>query len=123
MEFRVWLEQQEAWKGIKAEIINFWRGLQERPIFPTPIPAKHRGSAFGQDAIRITGSGDFINSVLSRIKDFIRFQSPTVDLDIDYRQISDKYDRPVPGKFVCYIRLREKKKKLDDKKLDFLPHT
>ena len=120
MEFRLWLEQ-EAWKGIKSEVLRFWRGLQDQPINPTPIPVHHKGSSYTQDAIRITGTSEFINSVLSRIKDFMRFETPSVELDVDYRQTVDKYKRPVPAKYVCYIRLRVKKKKLNDKRLDFLP--
>lgn len=121
MEFRIWFEQEEAWKGIKAEIINFWRSLQDQPLQPKPIPLTHRGSSYTQDALRITGHAEFINSILSRVKDFIRFETPQVELDIDYRQTVDKYKRPTPGRYVCYIRLRQKKKKLTDKRLDFLP--
>jgi len=121
MEFKVWLEEQEAWKAKKSDVLQFWRMLRELPIFPKPISVRHRGSAYTQDTIRITGTSDFINSILSRVKDFLRFRdNPGIELDVDYRQIVDKYDRPVPSKYVCYIRLREKKKNLGDKKLDFL---
>ena len=120
VEFKVWLEEQEAWKAKKSDVLKFWHMLMELPIFPKPISTRHRGSAYNQDAIRITGTSDFINSILSRMKDFLRYQgNPGVDLDVDYRQIVDKYDRPVPAKYVCYIRLREKK--IVNKKLDFKP--
>jgi hypothetical protein len=108
MEFRTWLEQQDAWKGHKREIMRFWRALENRPILPRPIPLTHKGSSYNQDSVRITGRAEFINSVLSRIKDFLRFDTPQIELDVDYRQIVDKYEQPVPGKYVCYIRLREK---------------
>lgn len=108
MEFQTWLEQQEAWKGVKDEILRFWRTLENRPLFPRPIPATHQGSSYDQDAIRITGTAEFINSILGRLKDYMRFESPRVELDVDYRQIVDKYEQPVPGRFVCYLRLREK---------------
>lgn len=121
MEFKVWFEQQEAWKGIKSEILKFWRSLEDQPIIPRPIPVSHKGSSYDMDALRITGTAEFINSIMSRIKDFIRYETPKIELDVDYRQIVDKYKRPVSGRYVCYIRLREKKKKLDDKRLDFMP--
>ncbi len=111
MEFRIWLERHEIWKGIKSEILKFWRSLEDRPIVPTPIPISHRGSSYTQDALRITGSGDFINSILCKIKDFLKYETPTIELDVEYRQIKDKYERSIPGRYVCYIRLREKKKK------------
>jgi hypothetical protein len=111
MEFKVWLEEQEAWKAKKSDVLKFWHMLRELPILPKPIPTRHKGSSYDQDVIRITGTSEFINSALSRMKDFLRYQNnPAIELDVDYRQIIDKYDRPVPAKYVCYIRLREKKK-------------
>ena len=120
MEFKVWLEEQEAWKAKKSEIMRFWHMLNDLPILPKPISVKHKGSSYDQDGIRITGTSDFINSILSKMKEFLRFQNnPTVDLAVEYRQIVDKYDRPVPAKYACYIKLKEKKKNFADKKLDF----
>lgn len=112
MDFKLWVEQEEAWKGLKADVVRFWKALEERPIYPRPIPANHRGSSYSQDALRITGTAEFVNSVMSRLKDFLRFQTPDIELDVDYRQIVDKYEHPVPGKYVCYIRLREKEHKV-----------
>jgi len=110
MEFQTWLEQQEAWQGVKDEILRFWRAQEDRPIYPRPIPISHSGSSYDQDAIRITGTSEFINSILARLKDFLGYESPAVELDVDYRQIVDKYEQPVPGRFVCYLRLREKER-------------
>jgi hypothetical protein len=122
MEFKVWLEEQEAWKAKKTDVLRFWHMLRELPIFPNPIPVTHKGSSYNQDTIRITGNSDFINSILSKMKDFLRYQNnPTIELNVDYRQILDKYDRPVPAKYACYIKLKEKKKDYADKKLDFKP--
>jgi hypothetical protein len=108
MEFSLWLEQDDAWKGVKGEVIRFWKALEERPIYPKPIPNSHKGSSYNQDAIRITGTANFINAIMSRLKDFLQFQTPNIELDVDYRQIVDKFEHPVSGKYVCYIRLREK---------------
>lgn len=112
MEFKLWLEQQEVWKGIKSEVLKFWRSLEDKPIVPKPIPLTHKGSSYDQDVLRLTGSAEFINSIMGRVKDFLNYETPKIELDVDYRQTVDKYERPIPGKYVCYIRLREKKRKL-----------
>lgn len=121
MEFKVWLEQQGPWKAKKDDIIRLWSALQDRNIMPRPIPPHHKGSSYSQDTLRITGTSEFINSVLARIKDFLRYETPSLDLDVTYHQIIDKYERPVDDKFVCYIKVRQKKKDFSDKRLDFLP--
>jgi hypothetical protein len=122
MEFRVWLEQQSPWKAKKDDIMKLWASLHAHNfIIPRPIPIHHKGSSYSEDTLRITGTSDFINSILSRIKDLLRYETPSLDLDVTYHQIADKYERPIDDKFVCYIKVRQKKKNLTDKKLDFLP--
>lgn len=121
MEFKFWLEQQGPWKAKKDDIIKLWSVLQDQNIMPRPIPYHHKGSSYSQDTLRITGTSEFINSVLARIKDFLRYETPSLDLDVTYHQIIDKYERPVDDKFVCYIKVRQKKRDFTDKRLDFLP--
>jgi len=109
--FRQWFEQNEAWTATKDEILSLWKSLKDRPIRPNPIPYYHKGTTYGQDAIRITGTGDFINSVLGRVKDLMYYESPGTNLDVSYEQMVDKSDQPVPGKYVCYIKVRQREPK------------
>ena len=115
MEFRDWLieEQKAGWKAARDEILRHWASLKDQPMMPHPIPPNHKGSTYNQDTIRITGSSHFINSVLAQIKELIRYESPFFNLDVEYREIIDKYERPT-GKYVAYIRVRQRKPK--DKK-------
>ena len=74
-----------------------------------PVSNLHRGSRYAQDGIRITGSHSFIQSVLGKIKDILTYQSPNVDVEVEYRQIQDKSgtEKGTP-KFVFYAHLKEK---------------
>jgi hypothetical protein len=104
----------KPWEAKKGEILRFWHTLRPYlPIRMEPIPANHIGNRYPFDGIRITGTSDFIGSVLSRIKDVLQQGSyPGVDLDVEYRQVQnrgkDMYSGP---RFVCFIHVVEKKLK------------
>jgi hypothetical protein len=107
--FRVWLEQEKAWKATKDEIIRFWHNLRpDTPLEPKPIPAGHKGSTFIQDTIRVTGTGPFINGILARLKDFLKYEAPGFVLDVEYKQALDKEERPIPNIYALYIKVRER---------------
>lgn len=113
MEFREFVtrDKKRAWKAKKRDIIKFWQSLNPAlPLRVSPIPKEHEGTRFDSDGLRITGSPQFINSILSKLKDFLSYEkSPGLSLDVEYRQIESKDDkqnsRPV---YVCYIHILEK---------------
>lgn len=79
--------QKQFWKATKPEILEFWKKLRsDSPILMKPIEYNHRGSTYGEDGIRITGSPQFIQSVLARLKEFLNFESPSTKLSISYRE-------------------------------------
>lgn len=108
--FHEFVGKKKPWKARKRDIVRFWQGLKPNlPILPSPVPKHHKGSRFDQDGIRITGSPDFINGVISRLKDFLRYyHDPTLRLDVEYRQIETKtgipQSKPV---YVFYIHVIE----------------
>ena len=52
----------------KKDILSHWRGLApNQPIQPAVVPYRHEGTTYGQDGIRLTGSPEFIDAVLSRL--------------------------------------------------------
>jgi hypothetical protein len=114
-EFKTFTEgfQRKPWKARRADVLRFWQSLRpNQPIQPTPVSKYHRGTKFREDGLRITGSPDFINGVLSRIKDLIQYDTnPTTKLEIEYRAIENKqgtpYDKPI---YVCYIHVIQRKK-------------
>ncbi len=108
-EFRLFLEQQKLWSAKKDDIVSMWQTLPNLPLAPRPIPLTHRGPRFGEDGLRISGTPAFINSVLTRIKDFIGLdRNPGVELDVQYRQIPPSKDEPNLAQFVCYVYLAQK---------------
>lgn len=118
-EFEQLLEaiERKPWKAKRADIIRFWQSLQPNQLIqPAPVSKYHRGTKFRQDGLRITGSPDFINGVLSRIKDMLQFETnPGTKLDVEYRQIENKegspYQQPI---YVCYIHVLQRKKPGED---------
>jgi hypothetical protein len=111
MEFRDFVEGKR-WEANREDVVRLWNTL--RPYLPmqvTPIPVQHTGTRYDDDGIRITGSPSFINSVLSRVKDFLRYESqPGLELDISYKQIQNKHGTLYGGqRFVCYIHVLQKK--------------
>lgn len=102
----------------KSTFLVHWLHLKpNQPLNPAPMRYKHSGSSYGEDGIRITGSRDFIDSVLSRIKDLIEFENDDTRLDVNYSEqcgkSKDADGRPVfhkegTGQWVCYIKVAER---------------
>ena len=58
--------KEKKWKANKEEILAFWQKLRpDTPIQIKPIDYTHKGSTYGEDGVRITGSPQFISSVLA----------------------------------------------------------
>lgn len=98
------------WKATKPEILNLLKNISPNmPLAITPIPATHKGSTYMQDGLRITGSKAFINSVISRLKDVMSYETGGTKLNTVYKQI-DKLDQSDPNKvsFAFYLQVKER---------------
>lgn len=106
LDFKTFLEGKKAWAASKSEILDFWKNLKPGQIVMEPIPANQKGTRMRSDSIRVTGSAQFINSILARITDLINYDNnPGTRLDLEYREIDVK---GMPsGKFLCYIHLEQ----------------
>ena len=110
MEFRTFLEQDQhsarPWKAKRADVISMWEKLQANlPIAIKPVRLGFRGSKFRQDGIRVTGSPQFITSVISRIKDLLVYETKSdTKLEVEFRQIESKDGDPTP-QYVFYIHV------------------
>lgn len=103
--------QQKKWKATKDEIIRLWQSLRpDMPIQMTPVRYDHKGTTYAEDGVRITGSKEFISSVLPRLKEFMNFESPTTKLQLVYRETDSPSQSFVDNKtsFVFYIQARER---------------
>jgi len=92
----------KPWKASKDEIIPFWKTLDSKttPLNMKPIDYEHKGSTIQEDGVRITGSKEFISSVLARLKDFLPYENPQTKLMVAYRQSPRSF---LPGNKNSYI--------------------
>jgi hypothetical protein len=100
-----------VWHAGKEQVIDMWKNLRPSPIMMRPVPEGHRGTRLHQDGIRLTGSPQFINSVLSRIKEVLAYENqPGMRLDLEYREIESKTPTE-EATYLCYIHLEQDLKK------------
>jgi hypothetical protein len=107
----------------KKEALRRWQNLEpDQPIVPhfTPIAADARGSTFGACGIRISGNPEFIDAVLSRLKDLLSFEAGSTRLSLSRQPVKTvaiaKGDSVVEKQWknadtdaeTCYIQVRER---------------
>jgi hypothetical protein len=106
----------KVWSGKKADILDMWRNLRpDLPIILTPLSEKifksksKRKTSYGEDGIRISGSAQFIISVLSRLKEIIGYENPQTRLRLVFKGVESKRDaRPDRQSYVFYINLERR---------------
>jgi hypothetical protein len=116
--FRQYLNEQEGvqptWKATKDHILDYWKTLRsDVPLSLSPISYEHKGSTYGEDGVRITGSPQFIASVLGKLKEFINYESETTKLALSYRQTKSPSLSAVGAtktSYVCYVQVKERGK-------------
>jgi hypothetical protein len=93
----------------KQEVIDRWSALgPDHPMRVTPISYKHTGSSFDQDSIRITGSQEFIDSILARLIDLLEYDSNGTRLHVMYTQTLDRKTQELSGSWGCYVQVHER---------------
>ena len=93
----------------KDEFIAHWQGIKPgQAIAIEPVPYKHKGSTYAQDGIRLTGSREFIDSVLSRLKDMLDHENGDTRLQVVYKQSQDRETGAMLAGFNCYIQVHER---------------
>ena len=116
----------------KKEALRRWQNLvPDQEILPhfTPIAADARGSTFGACGIRISGNPEFIDAVLSRLKDLLAAEAGSTRLNLsrqDVKPVSIKNGETVTNKQwknadtdaeTCYIQIRERTAKTRQRKV------
>ena len=93
----------------KAQFLEHWRTIKPaQPIRPAVVPYKHEGSTYDQDGIRITGSREFIDSVLSRLQDLLRFENTETRLQVNYQQSKDRKTGALLDSWNCYVQVHQR---------------
>lgn len=124
MSFRKWAEERlklefqappqplKKWSASKDEIVQMWRSFNpSTPLSVTPIRSDHKGSTYGEDGVRITGSPKFISSVLSKMKSFLDYETTTTKLAVSYRetQSPSQVERGnLKKSYVFYVQVKER---------------
>lgn len=96
----------------KAEFLAYWNSIPDEG--PTPdevmeaIPYKHEGSTFAQDGIRLTGSPEFIRSMLRVLRPLLNCNNATERLSVVYKESTDNVHGMPLGSWNCYIQVHER---------------
>ena len=102
----------KPWKAGKEEILRYWKGLQTNiPIAVKPVEYDHKGTTIQEDGLRITGSKEFIASVISRLKDFLFYENPNDKLMVSYRQSPKSFTPGNKNSYSLYLQVKERGKK------------
>ena len=97
----------------KHESLQHWRGLPDgqNPLaVMRPIPYRTRGSRYGCDGVRIDGSPQFIDAVLSCLKALIDGENNVTRLELARHPVEPREgfkagQNATEGAEVCYVRL------------------
>lgn len=97
----------------KKEALSRWATLSPNlPILQhmEAIPYKAKGSTYGACGIRIDGNPEFVDAVLSRLKDVIDGENHVTRLGlarnhVDGSGLDKSFDNQASNAEVCYIRL------------------
>lgn len=103
----------QSWRMDKDQIRQYWQTLRpDGPIQFDAMEPGQKGSTFGEDGLRLTGSRKFIDSVLGRLKDIMQYENPATKLNLVYRQVQYKGSQ-TPDKntsFVFYAQVKKREK-------------
>lgn len=93
----------------KDEMLAHWQELPaDMPVRMQQVAYKHEGSTYNEDGIRITGSREFIDSVLSRLKDLLDYEGNETRLQVVYKESTDRETRQPTFGYNCYIQVHER---------------
>jgi hypothetical protein len=105
---------QKPLSASKEEIVNIWKNLKpNQPIYLVPVNDTNASvtnkSSFGEDGIRVTGSWQFISSVLSRLKDVLSYENERTKLRLVFRGVdASKNPKPDRQSYVFYLHLQNR---------------
>jgi len=97
----------------KDELLKRWAELtpNQNPLaVMVPLPPKFKGKTFGLDGVRIDGSMEFIEAVLSCLKPLIDGENNVTRLQLAHNDCSKAegdFNKGNGGN-VCYIRLHQR---------------
>ena len=93
----------------KAQVLALWSGLPaDQKVKPEVISYEHTGSTYACDGIRVTGSREFIESVMSKLKGYLAFENSRTRLQVNFQESKDKDTGAPLDSFNFYVQVRER---------------
>jgi len=93
----------------KAQFLEHWHGIKaDQNIKINPVAYKHAGSTYAEDGIRLTGSMEFIDSVLSRLKSLLSHENGATRLQVVYKESTDRRTQEPLDSYNCYIQVHQR---------------
>jgi len=93
----------------KAEFLDHFAAITPNQTLKiSSVPYKHEGSTYAEDGIRITGSKQFIDSVLSRLTDLLTFENGQTRLQCVYKESLDRHTQLPLDSWNCYLQVHER---------------
>ena len=90
----------------KKPFLKHWATLRaNQKLSPKPVRYSHEGSTYAEDGIRITGSKAFVDSVLSRLKDLLAYESDESRLQVVYKRSMDRESGKTIASYNCYVQV------------------
>lgn len=110
---KVGTSPKKTWSATKKQILQMWKGLRpDVPINIQPIDSRPGHENYGEDGIRISGSWNFISTVLGRIKDLMMHENPQTRLRLIFRGVDSNKDAIQDNQnFVFYLNLERRSRK------------
>ncbi len=93
----------------KEPFLKHWASIRKnQKLQPRPVRYGHEGSTYAEDGIRLTGSKAFVDSVLSRLKDLLEFESDETRLQVVYKRSSDRVNGALLSAWNCYLQVHQR---------------
>jgi hypothetical protein len=90
----------------KEPFLRHWaKQRANQRLNPKPVRYTHEGSTYAEDGIRITGRKAFVDSVLSRLKDLLQFESEETRLQVVYKKSTDRESGKTLTSYNCYVQV------------------
>jgi len=90
----------------KEPFLKHWSKLRaNQKLSPKPVRYTHEGSTYAEDGVRITGSKAFVDSVLSRLKDLLAYESGETRLQAVYKRSTDRESGKTISSYNCYVQV------------------
>lgn len=106
ISFDEWQNSKES--AMKQGLLQHWQSLRPNiPISIRPTPHHKKGTGYVNESVRLTGTPQFIDSILSRIKDLLAFENPTTRIEITMKPV--KNQSPGSNAYNLYVSVETRK--------------